>query len=153
MLIMELINNIAKGHDGFSVFAGVGERTREGNDLIREMIESGVIRYGEKFREAMDQGKWDLSLVDPEELKKSQATLVYGQMNEPPGARASVALSGLTVAEGFRDGGGKDGGAASVTEVVRMAALPIFCSSSTTSSVSPRLVLRYLRCWVVCLQP
>ena len=103
VLIMELINNIAKGHNGFSVFAGVGERTREGNDLIREMIESGVIRYGEKFREAMDQGKWDLSLVDPEELKKSQATLVYGQMNEPPGARAS-----------FRDGGGKDGGAADI---------------------------------------
>ena len=93
VLIMELINNIAKGHNGFSVFAGVGERTREGNDLIREMIESGVIRYGEKFRKAMDEGKWDLSLVDPEELKKSQATLVYGQMNEPPGARASVALS------------------------------------------------------------
>ena len=114
VLIMELINNIAKGHNGFSVFAGVGERTREGNDLIREMIESGVIRYGDKFRQAMDEGKWDLSLVDPEELKKSQATLVYGQMNEPPGARASVALSGLTVAEGFRDGGGKDGGAADI---------------------------------------
>ena len=77
VLIMELINNIAKGHNGFSVFG-------------------------------------DLSLVDPEELKKSQATLVYGQMNEPPGARASVALSGLTVAEGFRDGGGKDGGAADI---------------------------------------
>ena len=105
VLIMELINNIAKGHNGFSVFAGVGERTREGNDLIREMIESGVSKYGEKFRQAMDEGKWDLSLVDPEELKKSQATLVYGQMNEPPGARASVALSGLTVAEGFRDSG------------------------------------------------
>ena len=104
VLIMELINNIAKGHNGFSVFAGVGERTREGNDLIREMIESGVIRYGEKFKQAMAEGKWDLSLVDPEELKKSQATLVYGQMNEPPGARASVALSGLTVAKGFRDG-------------------------------------------------
>ena len=101
VLIMELINNIAKGHNGFSVFAG-------------EMIESGVIRYGDKFRKAMDEGKWDLSLVDPEELKKSQATLVYGQMNEPPGARASVALSGLTVAEGFRDGGGKDGGAADI---------------------------------------
>ena len=114
VLIMELINNIAKGHNGFSVFAGVGERTREGNDLIREMIESGVIRYGEKFSKAMEEGKWDLSLVDPEELKKSQATLVYGQMNEPPGARASVALSGLTVAEGFRDGGGKDGGAADI---------------------------------------
>ena len=62
----------------------------------------------------MEEGKWDLSLVDPEELKKSQATLVYGQMNEPPGARASVALSGLTVAESFRDGGGKDGGAADI---------------------------------------
>ncbi|MEE1120236.1 MAG: F0F1 ATP synthase subunit beta, partial [Prevotella sp.] len=106
VLIMELINNIAKGHNGYSVFAGVGERTREGNDLIREMIESGVIRYGDKFKEAMEEGKWDLSLVDPEELKKSQATLVYGQMNEPPGARASVALSGLTVAEEFRDQGG-----------------------------------------------
>ena len=106
VLIMELINNIAKGHNGFSVFAGVGERTREGNDLIREMIESGVIKYGDKFKEAMEEGKWDLSLVDPEELKKSQATLVYGQMNEPPGARASVALSGLTVAEEFRDQGG-----------------------------------------------
>lgn len=105
VLIMELINNIAKGHNGYSVFAGVGERTREGNDLIRDMIESGVIRYGDKFRKAMDEGKWDLSLVDPEELKKSQATLVYGQMNEPPGARASVALSGLTVAEEFRDNG------------------------------------------------
>ena len=114
VLIMELINNIAKGHNGFSVFAGVGERTREGNDLIREMLESGVIRYGEKFRKAMEEGKWDLSLVDPEEMKKSQATLVYGQMNEPPGARASVALSGLTVAESFRDGGGKDGGAADI---------------------------------------
>ena len=113
VLIMELINNIAKGHNGYSVFAGVGERTREGNDLIREMIESGVIRYGEKFRQAMDEGKWDLSLVDPEELKKSQATLVYGQMNEPPGARASVALSGLTVAETFRDNG-QDGKAADI---------------------------------------
>ena len=114
VLIMELINNIAKGHNGFSVFAGVGERTREGNDLIREMIESGVVRYGEKFEKAMEEGKWDLSLVDPEELKKSQATLVYGQMNEPPGARASVALSGLTVAETFRDNGGKNGAAADI---------------------------------------
>ena len=73
VLIMELINNIAKGHNGYSVFAGVGERTREGNDLIRDMIESGVIKYGEKFRKAMDEGKWDLSLVDPEALKQSQA--------------------------------------------------------------------------------
>ena len=103
VLIMELINNIAKGHNGYSVFAGVGERTREGNDLIRDMLESGVIRYGEKFRKAMDEGKWDLSLVDSEELQKSQATLVYGQMNEPPGARMRVALTGLTMAEYFRD--------------------------------------------------
>ena len=103
VLIMELINNIAKGHNGYSVFAGVGERTREGNDLIRDMLESGVIRYGEKFRKAMDEGKWDLSLVDQEEIQKSQATLVYGQMNEPPGARMRVALSGLTMAEYFRD--------------------------------------------------
>ena len=114
VLIMELINNIAKGHNGYSVFAGVGERTREGNDLIRDMIESGVIRYGDKFRKAMDEGHWDLSLVDPVELSKSQATLVYGQMNEPPGARSSVALSGLTIAEEFRDHGGKDGEASDI---------------------------------------
>ena len=103
VLIMELINNIAKKHNGFSVFAGVGERTREGNDLLREMIESGVIRYGEEFKKSMEAGHWDLSKVDYEEMQKSQATLVYGQMNEPPGARSSVALSGLTVAESFRD--------------------------------------------------
>jgi F-type H+-transporting ATPase subunit beta len=110
VLIMELINNIAKGHSGFSVFAGVGERTREGNDLLREMIESGVIKYGEEFEKAMEAGDWDLSKVDEKELEKSQATLVFGQMNEPPGARSSVALSGLTVAESFRDegSGGKD---------------------------------------------
>ena len=114
VLIMELINNVAKGHNGYSVFAGVGERTREGNDLIRDMLDAGVIRYGEKFKKAMDEGKWDLSLVDPEELKKSQATLVYGQMNEPPGARASVALSGLTIAEEFRDHGGKNGEAGDI---------------------------------------
>ncbi len=105
VLIMELINNIAKKHNGFSVFAGVGERTREGNDLLREMISSGVIRYGEAFRESMEKGHWDLSKVDYEEVGKSQATLVFGQMNEPPGARFSVALSGLTVAESFRDSG------------------------------------------------
>jgi F-type H+-transporting ATPase subunit beta len=109
VLIMELINNIAKGHNGFSVFAGVGERTREGNDLLREMIDSGVIRYGEEFKKGMDEGDWDLSKVDYEEVGKSQATLVFGQMNEPPGARSSVALSGLTVAESFRDGGGESG--------------------------------------------
>jgi len=109
VLIMELINNIAKKHNGYSVFAGVGERTREGNDLLREMIESGVIRYGEEFKEEMEKGNWDLSKIDYEELAKSQATLVYGQMNEPPGARADVALSGLTVAESFRDAAGEGG--------------------------------------------
>ncbi len=109
VLIQELINNIAKKHNGFSVFAGVGERTREGNDLLREMIESGVIRYGEEFKESMEKGHWDLSKVNPDELEKSQVTLVFGQMNEPPGARASVALSGLTVAESFRDSHKEDG--------------------------------------------
>lgn len=110
VLIMELINNIAKGHDGFSVFTGVGERTREGNDLLREMIESGVMKYGKKFEEGMERGEWNLADVDVEHLKDSQATLVFGQMNEPPGARLRVALSGLTVAEQFRDqgSGGKD---------------------------------------------
>lgn len=105
VLIQELINNIAKKHNGFSVFAGVGERTREGNDLLREMIESGVIRYGEEFKKSMEEGNWDLSKVDYKELEKSQVSLIFGQMNEPPGARASVALSGLTVAESFRDSG------------------------------------------------
>jgi F-type H+-transporting ATPase subunit beta len=88
VLIMELINNIARGHGGFSVFAGVGERTREGNDLYHEMIEGGVIV--------------------PDDLTKSKVALVYGQMNEPPGARMRVALSGLTVAEQFRDESGTD---------------------------------------------
>ncbi len=88
VLIMELINNIAKVHSGFSVFAGVGERTREGNDLYHEMIESGVI--------------------NTEDLTKSKVSLVYGQMNEPPGARQRVALTGLTIAEQFRDQSGTD---------------------------------------------
>jgi F-type H+-transporting ATPase subunit beta len=110
VIIMELINNIAKKYEGISVFAGVGERTREGNDLLREMIESGVIRYGKAFEKSMEEGSWDLSKIDHEELEKSQATLVFGQMNEPPGARATVALSGLTVAESFRDGDEKSGG-------------------------------------------
>merc|ERR1711988_414455 len=92
VLIMELINNIAKGHGGFSVFAGVGERTREGNDLFHEMIESGVI---------IQEGGKTVT-------EKSKAALVYGQMNEPPGARARVALTGLTVAEYFRDVEGQD---------------------------------------------
>ena len=110
VLIMELINNIAKGHNGFSVFTGVGERTREGNDLLREMLESGVIKYGDKFMKGLEKGEWNLDDVDMNEVAKSQSTLVFGQMNEPPGARLRVALSGLTVAEQFRDqdGGGKD---------------------------------------------
>ncbi|MBI1286689.1 MAG: F0F1 ATP synthase subunit beta [Flavobacteriales bacterium] len=110
VLIQELINNIAKGHGGLSVFAGVGERTREGNDLLREMIEAGIIDYGDAFRHSMEEGGWDLSKVDHEKLKKSKATFVFGQMNEPPGARARVALSGLTIAEYFRDGDEKSGG-------------------------------------------
>ena len=103
VLIKELINNIAKKHNGFPIFAGVGERTREGNDLLREMIESGVIKYGEEFNKSMEEGHWDLSKVDRNEVEKSQVAMVFGQMNEPPGARASVALSGLTLAESFRD--------------------------------------------------
>ncbi|RLD33949.1 MAG: F0F1 ATP synthase subunit beta, partial [Bacteroidetes bacterium] len=110
VIIMELINNIAKKYAGLSVFGGVGERTREGNDLLREMIESGVIKYGKEFTEDMEKGGWDLSKVDKKELSESQITLVFGQMNEPPGARARVALSGLTMAEYFRDGDEKSGG-------------------------------------------
>ncbi|HEY5691336.1 MAG TPA: F0F1 ATP synthase subunit beta [Cyclobacteriaceae bacterium] len=106
VLIQELINNIAKAYSGLSVFAGVGERTREGNDLLREMIEAGIINYGEEFVKSLHAGGWDLSKVDMEKLKDSKATFVFGQMNEPPGARARVALSGLTVAEYFRDGDG-----------------------------------------------
>ncbi len=114
VLIQELINNIAKGYDGISVFAGVGERTREGNDLLREMLEAGIINYGEDFMHSMEEGGWDLSKVDKKKLVESKATFVFGQMNEPPGARARVALSGLAIAEYYRDGdlsdpqGGKD---------------------------------------------
>ncbi len=110
VLIQELINNIAKAHEGLSVFAGVGERTREGNDLMREMIEANIVKYGDKFKESMEHGDWDVTAVDKELLKNSQATFVFGQMNEPPGARARVALSGLTLAEYFRDGDGTAGG-------------------------------------------
>ncbi len=110
VIIQELINNIAKAYNGFSVFAGVGERTREGNDLLREMIESGLVNYGDDFKKSMDEGGWDLSKVDLKELEKSLLTMVFGQMNEPPGARARVALSGLTVAEYFRDGNEQSGG-------------------------------------------
>src|SRR6201997_2348441 len=106
VLIMELVNNIAKAYSGLSVFAGVGERTREGNDLLREFIESDVIKYGDAFKHSMEKGGWDLSKVDTKAMEDSKATLVFGQMNEPPGARARVALSGLTMAEYFRDGDG-----------------------------------------------
>jgi F-type H+-transporting ATPase subunit beta len=110
VLIQELINNIAKAYSGLSVFAGVGERTREGNDLLREMIEAGIVDYGPEFMKSLHAGGWDLSKVDHARLKDSKATFVFGQMNEPPGARARVALSGLTVAEYFRDGDGSGKG-------------------------------------------
>lgn len=110
VLIMELVNNIAKAYSGLSVFAGVGERTREGNDLLREFIESDVIKYGTEFKHSMEKGGWDLSKVDIKALEESKAALVFGQMNEPPGARARVALSGLTMAEYFRDGDGSGQG-------------------------------------------
>jgi F-type H+-transporting ATPase subunit beta len=139
VLIQELINNIAKAYAGVSVFAGVGERTREGNDLMREMIEAGIMKYGDAFKHSMEEGGWDLSKVDMMELAESKATFVFGQMNEPPGARARVALSGLTIAEYYRDGDGQGKGVTS-------------CSSLIISSVSPRLVLRFQHCWVVCLR-
>ena len=110
VVILELINNVAKTYEGLSVFAGVGERTREGNDLLREMLEAGVISYGKEFLEDMKNGGWDLSKVDKNAMKDSKLTLVFGQMNEPPGARARVALSGLSVAEFFRDGDKKGKG-------------------------------------------
>ncbi len=110
VLIQELINNIAKGHEGLSVFAGVGERSREGNDLLREMLESGIVKYGDEFMKEMEKGNWPLDKIDKKELEKSQAAFVFGQMNEPPGARSRVALSGLTLAENFRDGDGEGQG-------------------------------------------
>ena len=106
VLIQELINNIAKAHSGYSVFAGVGERTREGFDLLEEFVESGVINYGEEFmKDKEENGGFNLPLVDKDKLKESKVALVFGQMTEPPGARLRVALSGLTVAEYFRDQG------------------------------------------------
>jgi F-type H+-transporting ATPase subunit beta len=111
VLIQELINNIAKAYSGLSVFAGVGERTREGNDLLREMIESGIVTYGDEFVKSLEEeGGWDLSKVDMKGLEDSKATFVFGQMNEPPGARARVALTGLTLAEYYRDGEGDGAG-------------------------------------------
>ncbi len=111
VLIMELINNIALNYSGLSVFSGVGERTREGNDLLREMVEAGVVKYGDKFLHHLEEtGAWDLSKIDESKIDQSFVTMVFGQMNEPPGARARVALSGLTIAEYFRDGDGDSGG-------------------------------------------
>lgn len=104
VIVQELINNIAKEHSGLSVFAGVGERTREGNDLLREMVESGVVSYGSGF----DKKKFDSTTVDRNALKDSKVAFVFGQMNEPPGSRSRVALTGLTIAEYFRDEEGRD---------------------------------------------
>src|SRR5690606_28085847 len=84
--LQALINNIAKAYSGLSVFAGVGERTREGNDLLREMIEAGIVNYGENFLKSLHAGGWDLSQVSENDLRESKATFVFGQMNEPPGA-------------------------------------------------------------------
>ncbi len=114
VLIQELINNIAKGYSGYSVFGGVGERTREGNDLLREMVEAGIVDYGEEFKKSLEAGHWDIEKVDQEALKNSQVSMVFGQMNEPPGARARVALSALTIAETFRDRGKNEGGGSDV---------------------------------------
>lgn len=109
VLIQELINNVAKQHGGFSVFGGVGERTREGNDLVREFVESKVIDFGDTFREHFEKtGDFDLGHVDKAAIANSKAALIYGQMTEPPGARLRVALTALTVAEYFRDDMGMD---------------------------------------------
>ena len=109
VLIQELINNVAVQGGGFSVFAGVGERTREGNDLLREMVEAGVVTFGEDFLKNYEEtGNFDLTKVDRAALKDSKAALIYGQMTEPPGARLRVGLSALTVAEYFRDVEGRD---------------------------------------------
>jgi F-type H+-transporting ATPase subunit beta len=142
VLIQELINNIAKGYDGISVFAGVGERTREGNDLMREMLESGIISYGPEFMHSMEEGGWDLSKVDTQKLKESKATFVFGQMNEPPGARARVLLCPdlhlLNTTE---------------TEIfLTLTEEKIYYFLSTIYSGLHRPVLNYQHCWVVCLQ-
>src|SRR5215510_4984921 len=106
VIVMELINNIAKARSGFSVFSGVGERTREGNDLLREMVESKVIDFGESFYHNFEEtGVFDMTKVDLKAVENSKVSLIYGQMTDPPGARLRVALSGLTVAEYFRDQG------------------------------------------------
>ena len=138
VLIMELINNIAKKNNGFSVFAGVGERTREGNDLLREMIQSGVIRYGEEFKKSMEAGHWDLSKIDYDELAKSQATLVFGRDER------TAPLFGSP----FRD----DHRVFFVTWRQRGNKRHPF-SLSTISSGSPGRFGSYPPCWDVCRPP
>jgi len=109
VLIQELINNVALQHGGYSVFAGVGERTREGNDLLREMVEAKIINFGQSFYEHLEAtGEFDMSKVDTGTLDESKVALIYGQMTEPPGARLRVGLTGVTVAEYFRDTQGQD---------------------------------------------
>jgi F-type H+-transporting ATPase subunit beta len=137
VLIQELINNIAKAYAGVSVFAGVGERTREGNDLMREMIEAGIMKYGDDFKHSMEHGGWDLSKVNMNELAESKATFVFGQMNEPPGPApvspsAVLPLPSTTV---------------TATAKARDA---ISFSSSIISSVLPRPAPKYPPCWAVC---
>ena len=133
--VIDLLAPYSKGGKiGLFGGAGVGERTREGNDLLREMIESGVVKYGERFQEEMNEGKWDVKSVDMEQVSQSQATLVFGQMNEPPGARLRVALSGLTVAESFRDSNRKS------------------CFLSIIFSGLLRRVRKCRPCWDVCLR-
>jgi len=104
VIVMELINNIAKQHGGISVFAGVGERTREGHDLLREMVESNVVSYGSSF----DAHSFNVDTVDKSSLPNSRVAMCFGQMNEPPGCRARIGLTGVTLAEYFRDVEGKD---------------------------------------------
>lgn len=137
VLIMELINNIAKGHNGFSVFTGVGERTREGNDLLREMIESGVMKYGKKFSEGMEKGEWNLADVNMEDVANSQATLVFGQMNEPPGAVCVSLFQDLPLPS---------------SSVIKMAAAKRFFCSSIIFSVSPRQDRKCRLFLAVCLR-
>ena len=128
VLIMELINNIAKAYTGLSVFAGVGERTREGNDLLREMIESGVIKYGDAFAHEMEQGGWDVSKVDMKALAESQATLVFGQMKEyarrhgqlsKPEVTESEDMIMAEIAELNEDGSVKEGGVSNKSSIFK----------------------------------
>lgn len=140
VLIMEFINNIAKGHDGYSVFAGVGERTREGNDLLREMLESGVVKYGEEFLKAMERGEWDLSKVDYNEVEKSQATLVYGQMNEPPEHVPPLPCLDCQSQN------------LSATREQKQERKQIFFCLSTIFSALRRPAQKCLHCWAACRQ-